>query len=380
MLERFIESSYDSSVFTFEYKGGSDMADLATKSDSAYVPRSNKKKKPKKRGRFWRAFLIIIMVLFIGGGSFLYGTNQGLQLREMLVGSVLSQYHPGLERILELLLPKSVIDQMLADRIHPQAIQSKINGLKTDPEKAKAATPSPDKIKVDTITTANYTAKIMTISDPKTIHIVTTRLATKGQALSVLIKENNAVAGINAGGFVDPGGDGSGGQPIGTIISNGKVLSTPGSLTLRVLVGAFMPDGEFITGNYSVNQLVSMGVKEAISFGPQLIVDGKDVVTPSIDDAWGWAPRTAIGQKPDGTVVMIITDGRFYWNKAHRGASMSDMAQLFQQYGVVNAIAMDGGGSTTMINNGQLQLQPATNTAVGMRYLPDAWVVIPNSN
>jgi exopolysaccharide biosynthesis protein len=356
------------------------MEDLMTKSDSANVPRSNIKMKPKKRGRFWRTFLIIVMVLFVSGGSFLYGTNQGLQLREMLVGTVLSQYHPGLERILELLLPKSVIDQMLEDRIHPQVIQSKINRVKPEPVKAKVAVPSPDKVKVDTITAPNYTAKIMTISDPTTIHIVTTRFATKGQALSDLIKENNAVAGINAGGFVDPGGDGSGGQPIGTIISNGKVLSTPGSLTLPVLVGAFLPGGEFITGNYSVNQLESMGVKEAISFGPQLIVDGKDVVTPRIDGSWGWAPRTAIGQKPDGSVVMIITDGRFYWNKTHRGASMSDMAHLFQQYGVINAIAMDGGGSATMINNGQLQLQPATNTAAGMRYLPDAWVVIPKSH
>jgi exopolysaccharide biosynthesis protein len=356
------------------------MENLTTRSDSAYVPRSNKKLKPKKRGRFWRTFLIIIMTLFVGGGSFLYGTNQGLQLREMLVGTVLSQYHPGLERILELLLPKSVIDQMLEARIHPQVIQSKIKTHKSVSAKTKVAAPSPDKIKVDTITTPNYTAKIMTISDPTTIHMVTTRLATKGQALSVLMKENNAIAGINAGGFVDPGGDGSGGQPIGTIISNGQVLSTPGSLTLPVLVGAFLPDGQFITGNYSINQLKNMGVKEAISFGPQLIVNGKDVVTPSIDDAWGWAPRTGIGQKPDGSVVMIITDGRFYWNKTHRGASMSDMARLFQQYGVVNAIAMDGGGSTTMINNGQLQLQPATNTAVGMRYLPDAWVVIPKSN
>jgi exopolysaccharide biosynthesis protein len=38
---------------------------------------------------------------------------------------------------------------------------------------------------------------------------------------------------------------------------------------------------------------------------------------------------------------------------------------------------MDGGGSTTMIKDGQLLLKPATNTAVGMRYLPNGWVVIP---
>jgi exopolysaccharide biosynthesis protein len=75
---------------------------------------------------------------------------------------------------------------------------------------------------------------------------------------------------------------------------------------------------------------------------------------------------------------MIITDGRFYWDKTHRGASMADMASLMQKYDVVNALAMDGGGSTTMIKDDQLLMKPATNTDVGMRYLPDAWVVIPN--
>lgn len=166
---------------------------------------------------------------------------------------------------------------------------------------------------------------------------------------------------------------------LGLIISNGKVLSTPGeSYTANALVGAFLKDGRFVTGSYSANELLKMGVKEAISFGPQLIVNGKNRVTPAVDGAWGWAPRTAIGQTVNGRVVMIITDGRFYWDKTHHGASMSDMVHLFQKYDVTNAIAMDGGGSTTMIKDNQLLLKPATNTDVGMRYLPDAWVVIPN--
>jgi exopolysaccharide biosynthesis protein len=101
-------------------------------------------------------------------------------------------------------------------------------------------------------------------------------------------------------------------------------------------------------------------------------------VTSTVNSAYGWAPRTAIGQMKDGTVIMIITDGRFYWDKRHRGASMNDLVKLFQTYNVVNAFALDGGGSTTMIVNGQLQLKPATNTSVGMRYLPNAFVVIPH--
>ena len=218
----------------------------------------------------------------------------------------------------------------------------------------------------------------MVIPDPTTVHVATTQLTNKGQPLSDLIKNNFGVAGINGGAFVDPKGNGSGGQMLGIVISKGKVICTPGGNNVQALVGAFLKDGRFITGNYSANQLLNLGVTDAISFGPQLIVNGKNRVTPAVDGAWGWAPRTAIGQTVNGRVVMIITDGRFYWDKTHRGASMSNMVHLFQKYDVTNAIAMDGGGSTTMIKDKQLLLKPATNTDVGMRYLPDAWVVIPN--
>lgn len=338
------------------------------------IPASRLKRKPQKRKRFWRIFLTVCLVLILGGGVFLYGTNQGLQIRRMLLGTVFSTYHPQYEALMELLLPKSEIDAMYNARNHPQAVQSSI--AKTHKKKTIGA---PGPIKVDTVTTPNYTAKIMINPDPTTVHMVASRLANKGQALSDLIKENNGVAGINAGGFVDPSGQGNGGEMIGICISQGTVLSVPaGGRDVPSLVGGFLNDGQFITGTYSVNQLLKLGVTEAVSFGPQLIVNGQDRVTPTVDGAWGWAPRTAIGQEPNGSVVMIITDGRFYWNKAHRGASMSDMAQLMQQYHVTNAIAMDGGGSTTMIKDGALLLQPATSTAVGMRYLPNAWIIIPH--
>ncbi|MGZ4032256.1 MAG: phosphodiester glycosidase family protein, partial [Tumebacillaceae bacterium] len=207
---------------------------------------------------------------------------------------------------------------------------------------------------------------------------VTTQYSNKGEPLSKLITDHAAVAGINAGGFEDQNGNGSGGQALGIVISNGQVLSLPnGNRNEKQLVGGFTRSGEFITGSYSANQLEALGVTEAVSFGPQLLVDGKDVVTNSVDAAYGWAPRTVIGQAADGTVVMIITDGRFFNDKRHRGASMEDMAQLLKQNDVQNAIALDGGGSTTMIKDGQLQLKPATFTDVGMRYLPNAWVVIP---
>jgi exopolysaccharide biosynthesis protein len=249
---------------------------------------------------------------------------------------------------------------------------------------APAPTPSPEKpsfsVKVETIETPHFTAKVMKVTDPTTIHLVKTKYESKGQPLSDLITENNGVAGINAGGFEDSTGRGSGGELIGIAISDGKVISTPnGSYDKRLLVGGFTSSGEFVTGNYSTNELINKGVTQAVSFGPQLIKDGQNVVSSAVNQRYGWAPRTAIGQASDGTVVMIITDGRFYFDKRHRGADMDDMARLMLDQHVTNAIALDGGGSTTMIKDGKLQLQPATSTAVGMRYLPTAFIVVPHS-
>jgi len=330
------------------------------------------RKRKKARKRFWRAFTIVFVSVFIIGGGFLYGTNPGLQFRKMLVGSVLSTQHARYVKYMGFLLPQSEIDQLKKAFFHPPTVQTAVDSINNMENKKLD-------IHEDTINTGNYTAKILVISDPTTVHLVQSKLKDKGQALSDLISENQGIAGINGGGFVDRGGTGSGGKATGIVVSQGNVLASPkGNRNTPQLVGGFLKNGKFITGKYSVNQLLNLGISDAVSFGPQLIVNGVNRVTPAIDGAWGWAPRTAIGQAKNGDVIMIITDGRFYWNKTHRGASMSDMAQMFEKYQVTNAIAMDGGGSTTMIHNGQLLLKPATDTAVGMRYLPNAWVVIPH--
>ena len=197
--------------------------------ETPFEPRSNRKPKPKsKLKRFLRVFGIVFLFSAIGGGSFLYGTDQGLQIRRMLLGTVFSTYHPQYEKFMELLLPKSEIDKMYAARNNPSAgsEQSSID-KPSDQTHVKASELSnySDSIKVDTVETANYTAKIMIIPDPTTVHIVATKFTTKGQALSDLITENNGVAGINAGGFYDPSGRGSGGQMTGIVIGNGKVLN-----------------------------------------------------------------------------------------------------------------------------------------------------------
>ncbi|WP_028402919.1 phosphodiester glycosidase family protein [Ectobacillus panaciterrae] len=312
---------------------------------------------------------LALLIVLAGGMIWLYGTNSGHKLREMIAGSILSSQHPQFAR---LFLSTNEIQQLETAIYAPPTQKSKLPNVMFSRKK------QPLSVTVETIEDPHFTAKVMKVNDPTAIHLVSTKYHDQGQPLSELIEQNGAIAGINAGGFRDPGGVGRGGQIIGIAISDGIIRSEPGfNREAHSLVCGFTKKGQFITGTYSINELENMNVTQAVTFGPQLIVDGKDMVTDQVDEAFGWAPRTGIGQDSQGNVVMIATDGRFYWNKHHRGASMRDMVSLFQKYGCTNAFALDGGGSTTMIYEGKLQLKPATETAVGMRYLPNAFVIIP---
>lgn len=62
--------------------------------------------------------------------------------------------------------------------------------------------------------------------------------------------------------------------------------------------------------------------------------------------AAGANPRTAIGQKADGTLVFYTIDGR---KSGHSiGATMTQVAQRMVELGCVSAVCLDGGGSTAM--------------------------------
>ncbi|MCK9906961.1 phosphodiester glycosidase family protein, partial [Frankia sp. Cpl3] len=92
---------------------------------------------------------------------------------------------------------------------------------------------------------------------------------------------------------------------------------------------------------------INMGVRDAMSFRPQLIVNGKNLFADRPAKSWGIQPRTAVGQKADGTIVFLVIDGR---QPGHSiGASMKDVADLLEERGVVTAMAMDGGSSSMML-------------------------------
>lgn len=220
-----------------------------------------------------------------------------------------------------------------------------------------------------------YSGYYIVIKDPTRVKIgVSKYLGEEGQTTSQIAKEYNAVAAINGGAFTDKSSTakwtGNGGTPAGIIMSEGKVIFQDVPNDKKVELVGITKRGKMIAGMYSVDELKELDVQEAVSFGPVLVKDGQPTPMKG-DGGWGIAPRTAIGQRADGSIVMLVIDGR---SLTSGGATLKELQEiLVNTCDVVTAINLDGGKSTTMYLNGEVINNPASN--VGERSIPSAVIV-----
>lgn len=185
-----------------------------------------------------------------------------------------------------------------------------------------------------------------------------------GLEIEDMVNKYDAIGGINAGSFLDYSGGGTGGFPAGITIVDYEFYNQDeiGS------VAGLTEDGILYCGFYSVWDCLNFNFKYAVSFNPTLIVNGNIVGEDALEG--GVNPRTCIGQRADGAIVMFVVDGRQAYSV---GLSQKDCAELLLSYGVVNAINMDGGSSSCMYHDGEMTNHPS-NAAGGSRYLPTAWL------
>ena len=187
-----------------------------------------------------------------------------------------------------------------------------------------------------------------------------------GLTLDVLADQYGAVAGVNAGGFLDYGGGGSGWPPSGITFSRGVTFST---LQYDSIAGLDCND-HLWAGYYDYDECVSFGMRDAVCFGPPLVLDGVKADPAGFESGIG--ARTAVGQRADGAVVLVAIDGRQGYSI---GVTFEDLADIMaDKFGCINAANMDGGNSTCMLFNGQA-VNRSANQAGGTRNLPDAWLV-----
>lgn len=199
-----------------------------------------------------------------------------------------------------------------------------------------------------------YTGYLAVVYDASKVSVVTTKnLGTSGQYLVKMAEQNKALLAINGGGFVDENYSSTGGTPMGITISNGKIVTSSSYSGSGGIIG-FTKENKLVLGKMTAKQAVNMGIRDAVSFGPFLIVNGEASFIKG-NGGWGTAPRTAIGQRKDGIVLMLVIDGR---TVSRPGADMKDLTEIMLNYGAYNAANLDGGTSSAMVVNNKLINDP----------------------
>lgn len=101
---------------------------------------------------------------------------------------------------------------------------------------------------------------------------------------------------------------------------------------------------------------LAKGVTSACSFGPALIMNGVPLNKRNAFNS-GRNPRTAIGQRADGAILMLTIEGR---QVDSLGATYDELVEILYSYGAVNATNLDGGSSTIMYLNGEQVIRSST--------------------
>ena len=176
-----------------------------------------------------------------------------------------------------------------------------------------------------------------------------------GQYVYDMAKEQNALLAINGGGFYDPNYNSNGANPLGVTIADGKIITDDAySSNNGGIIGFDWSNKLVLMRDADGKEALAAGVRDAVTMGPFLIVNGK-MADIKGNGGWGYAARTAIGQRKDGIVLMLVVDSNEFRTK---GASIKDLAEIMERYGAVNAANLDGGTSSAMVLNGALINDP----------------------
>ncbi|MBQ4316824.1 MAG: phosphodiester glycosidase family protein [Clostridia bacterium] len=227
---------------------------------------------------------------------------------------------------------------------------------------------------------ATYTGTLMIVKDPSRVSLATIYPWRElGVNLDELVNSNDAIAGINGGLYAST--NNTGGRPYGVIVSNGEIQhNRPQEYPGLVLVGFTndhilqIIDVSHMSSNDVENLVKEKGIRDAVTFQEessdannhfvQLIINNE--VREMNGMGSGLNPRTAIGQRADGAVLMFVTDGR--GKSGHLGASSGDLIAVMEQYGAVNAANIDGGSSSCMYYDGEY-----LKTSVTFYYTNASW-------
>ena len=225
-----------------------------------------------------------------------------------------------------------------------------------------------------------FHAKMLIIKDPSRVKLATTYpWGEYGVELDKLVTNSGAVAGVNGGLYVSDSN--KGGKPLGLVVCDGEIqYNNPSGYAGLYLIGFDESNILRIISLEGMNasQIEKLvkdeKIRDAVVFQEEssdknnhfvkLVINGE--AREMNGSGSGANPRTVIGQRKDGAVLLLVTDGR--GASGHLGATASDLIDIMMEYGAVNAANLDGGSSSSMYYNGNYEM-----TSVTLYYSNSSW-------
>lgn len=191
----------------------------------------------------------------------------------------------------------------------------------------------------------------------------------EGELAGSVASRAGGILAMNANGFQDPDGKGSGGQLAGWCMAQGEEhgYHFGGDVYQRIELSENGFDCRIVPASDPVGE----GTYNAVEFTPVLIRDGEKIE----DSFWtGEQPCACFGTSTQG-IYMLVIEGR-YPDEGIRGTSVNTCSDILLSYGCWNALNMDGGSSAILWYDGEYVTQSSSSFLryTGGRPLPNAWV------
>ena len=359
------------------------IAEQQRKARNAYLTRKILRVTGKYVARVMGTTLLTLVLVLAGFYTFLGIIMKGpsTHLRNQFVPSVMESSAGGV--LARMILTDEEIDSILNSNktqgFSEITDTTLVNAMAAEQKKkaeANAAAvndldPDGDGIEVHDVSGPMYHGKMLVIYDPSRIMVATIDNYNHngaGLTLKQLIDKYGGVGGINGGQYEDKNGMGIGGWPEGIVISEGKLRMGSKGGTYEVY--GLTNENVRVVGRMTAQKALDIGVRDAVSFGPALIVNG--VAAKYSGAGGGLNPRTAIGQREDGAILLLVIEGR---KTSSMGATMADLIKVMQDYGAVNAANLDGGMSSAMwLYDDELVSSSSIRVS---RQMPTAFIILP---
>ncbi len=349
-----------------------------------------KKKAFTRKGKVLLFLLLGYFLLITSGTYLLYGNHM---VKDFIINKALAsmKYQP----IASFFYDDKTINEVASTRILEEEQNTlyedivSFDDLKLNQpsyanqyEEAILSNPNHDSYKILKIegvvenTTYHYQGYMAVVYDPSKVKLATSSGmgmddTAYGEIIPVMAEREKAIIAMNAGGFYDPDWRSNGGIPHGPVIKDGVLLTNFRKYPANGGIIGFNYDNQLVLKNITGEEAVLEGIRDAVDWGPYLIINGINQIKKQTS-TYALA-RTAIGQRKDGIVLMLVIDGLQSHSK---GCTFYEMAKIMEQYGAYNAANLDGGTSASLYEKGQFLNNPFNGERRTIRRLPNAWIVV----